>query len=115
MHRADHDAPHYSRDGTGRFDPLLDLTSEFGTCYAALEPIGAFIETAGRRVPYLTDRLVTERVLTQLHLEHRGTVADVTSRTVLGRYGLTATVSAGGDYAQTRPWPAPSTMPGSPA
>lgn len=95
MHRTINDPVFFCSDGTGRFD--LTAFTDVGTCYAAPSPIGAYVETFGR-LGTISETDVEERSLTELALTRSLNLADLTDRSVLGRYGITGDVSAGTDY-----------------
>ncbi len=106
IHHNLRDAEYFSADASGRFDPPAGSTAGFGTCYLSTHPLGAFLETFGRIRPVL-QRHVDERVLTEAYLPSECRLADMTDPAILGRYGLTAEIGAGGDqqtYAVTQRW-----------
>jgi hypothetical protein len=90
----------FSNDGSGRFD--LPSTTN-GTCYLALDALGAFIEVF-RRPTVLTPDEIDDR----LHLEVTlgGTpvrLADTTTRDA-HPFGVTAAIGANEDYSTTQEW-----------
>lgn len=105
IHRRQHGPLHFATidvqgDG-GRFD--LPATSGQGTCYLATSPTGAFLETLGRfRV--ITGETIADRLLTTLVPTVPLTLADLTDRRVLGRYGIAGDVSTGTDYLVSQQW-----------
>lgn len=88
----------FNTDGSWRFDPLsTSHRDRFGVCYLGLEPLAAYVEVFGRirAVPQVE---VDRRRLSELTVAHRVDVADLTDRTVLGDFGITAAHSTGSDY-----------------
>ncbi|MCW2538761.1 MAG: hypothetical protein JWN95_486 [Frankiales bacterium] len=97
VHKADNDALYFARGSAGRFNPLAASREEFGTCYLATERLTAFVEVFGRTNP-ISERLVSERVLSEVSLSRPLTVADLTDRALLGRLGPMPEISVGPDY-----------------
>lgn len=87
----------FNTDGSWRFDPLPSHRDRFGVCYLGLVPLAAYVEVFGRirAVPQVE---VDSRRLSELSVAHSVDVADVTDRTVLGDFGITAAHSTGSDY-----------------
>jgi RES domain-containing protein len=83
----------------GRFD--LPTASGFGTCYLSTSPVGAFLERFGRVRP-VTQELVERCRLTILAPSSPLDLADITDRSVVGAFGITADISAGTDYERSR-------------
>lgn len=94
IHRAACDPVWFSDDGTGRFDPV---GSGFGACYAAAEPLGAFVEVFRTRLE-LDAADIDDRRLSELTCTRDLRVANLGSRAAL-RYGATAQLGADGDYS----------------
>lgn len=82
----------------GRFN----LAAPRGTCYAAEDPLGAFVEVFAR-FEILDEREVARYRLSYLATEGRR-LADLTHRRVLGVVGLTAEIHSTIDYGLTRAW-----------
>lgn len=96
IHRAGVAAGHYDTTGRHRFGSPPG-SPRYGVCYVALEPIAAYIEVFGRiavlRAAEIGSRRVSEAVSARdLRL------ADLSHRSVLGRFGVTAAHSTGTDY-----------------
>jgi hypothetical protein len=92
----------FNSDGSWRFDPLPAYRTRFGTCYLGLEPLSSYVEVFGR-IRAVPETEIERRVLSMLAPVADLSIADLTNRTVLGDFGVTATHSTGGDYgpAQT--------------
>jgi hypothetical protein len=103
IHSDKHDPEWFSNDGTGRFDPPPTSAHAFGACYVSTDPLGAYIEKFGR-LKAIPQSLVDAHRLTELGLPAQLRVADLTDRTILGRWHLDAGISAGGDYEGSRRW-----------
>ncbi|MHB1535528.1 MAG: RES family NAD+ phosphorylase [Acidimicrobiales bacterium] len=103
IHRQHHEPEWFCTCGDCRFDP--PDRSAFGTCYLAGHPLGAFIERFGR-LRAVPQSLIDLHRLAGLGLASPVRVADVTDRTVVGRWGLTAGLWAGGDYTASQLWAA---------
>lgn len=95
VHRHSNDPVHFSASGHGRFD-LVGVPS-VGTCYLAPSPLGAYLETLGRLGTISWDD-IEERRLSELTLARPLRLADLTARSILGRYGLAGDISTGTDY-----------------
>jgi hypothetical protein len=95
IHRATNAPIHFATDGLGRFF-LMDVPGA-GACYVSPSPIGACIETFGRRGTISVDDLA-ERSLSEPALSRSVRLADLTDRQVLGRYGIAGDISTGTDY-----------------
>jgi hypothetical protein len=100
VHRRSNEAPFFGDDGLSRFDIV---ESGVGVCYLGLRDETAFLEVFGRQRP-ITTQQVAERRVTELALWGDVTLADLTNKQVVGRFGLTLEVSAGGDYAGPQAW-----------
>lgn len=102
--RIHHDrfAPEWFCDcGRCRFD--LPTGSGMGTCYLAGHPVGAFVEKFGRfRV--VPRAVIEQHSLARLAVPSALRVADLTDRSIVGRWGLTAAIWAEGDYALPQAW-----------
>jgi RES domain-containing protein len=101
IHKAIYDPRFFCDSGEGRFDLKPDTSN--GTCYLALSPLGAFVETLGR-FRILTQEAIDERAVSALSLTRSLRLADVTDRTVLGKFGITGDISTGGDYGPSQEW-----------
>jgi hypothetical protein len=84
----------FSRDGSGRFDPV---GTDHGACYLAERPIGAWIEVFRKRM-LLPEEEVAARALLSVRLGRTVRLADLTSRRALA-FGVTAAVGAAEDYS----------------
>jgi|tagenome__1003787_1003787.scaffolds.fasta_scaffold19731580_1 hypothetical protein len=100
VHRASHEAAFFGDDGLSRFDMV---GSGVGVCYLGLRDETAFLEVFGRQQP-ITTQLVAERRVSELALSGDVILADLTNNQVVGKFGLTLEVSAGGDYAGPQAW-----------
>lgn len=88
----------FSSDGRGRFD----LAPPAGTCYVALSPLGAFVEVF-RGFTMIDAADVAARALSRLHMPRDIVLADCTSPKAR-RFGVTAEIHSGPDYAATQGW-----------
>lgn len=87
----------FNTDGSWRFDPPPSHRDRFGVCYLGLEPLSAYVEVFGRLRVVPQDE-VDRRRLSELSVAHTVDIADLTDRTVLGEFGITAAHSTGTDY-----------------
>jgi len=99
VHLHSNDPLHFSSSGHGRFD-VVGVAS-VGTCYLAPSPLGAYVETLGRLGTISWDD-IEERRLTELILARSLRLADLTERSILGRYGIAGDVSTGRDYRSSQ-------------
>jgi hypothetical protein len=97
IHRHGHHPAWFNTDGSGRFDPPATHRDRFGVCYLGLEPLSSYVEVFGRfrAVPQAE---IDQRRLSELSIVRSIDVADLTNRTVLGDFGITAAHSTGTDY-----------------
>lgn len=93
----------FSADAECRFNPPAGSDAGFGTCYLAEHPLGAFIEKFGSCRP-VTRSLVDQQLLATLQLVSEIEAADITDRTLVGHWGLTAESWAGGNYDVSQRW-----------
>lgn len=83
----------------GRFE--LPDSSSFGTCYLATSPVGAYLEKFGR-IRTLTEELLLAHRLSVLAPTVSLDLADLTDRTALGDFRITAEISTGTDYVPSQ-------------
>ena len=100
IHQASHDAWWFCNDGFCRFDLMAPL----GTCYAAEDPLGAFVETF-RDFGAVSERDVATRKVATLRVGRPLRLADCTTARARG-YGLTAEIHSAPEYDRTRQWAA---------
>src|SRR3954449_1536252 len=103
IHRVVLEPEYFCNDGDCRFDPPRHSRTEFGTCYLARTPEGAFLETLGRIGP-LPESAVLERGLSELAPTETLRVADLNDPTVIGRFGIAGDLSVGRDYELPQMW-----------
>jgi hypothetical protein len=103
LHRAEFEPGYFCNDGYCRFDPPRHSRVEYGTCYVATSPVGAFLETLGRIRP-LPEGVVRDRVVSEVAPEVPVRVADLTHPSVVGRFGIAGDVSVGSDYGLPQAW-----------
>ena len=96
IHGREYDPEHYSNSGHQRFDPPRGRRRDYGVCYLAMEPIGAFLEVMSRYED-LDDPTIANYRLSEARLGRHLQLADLTDRSA-GYYGVTAEHSAGNDY-----------------
>lgn len=101
IHKTIHDPRFFCDCGEHRFDLISE--SDPGTCYLALSPPGAFVEVFGR-FKVLAQRLIDERSLSELTLTRALRLADVTHKSVIGRFGIAGDLSTGTDYREPQQW-----------
>jgi hypothetical protein len=94
IHRADKGAWFFSDSANGRFNPTGSPGR--GACYWAERPLGAWVE-AFRTTLTLTRDDIAARALSTIRLTSDLVVRDLTVKRALAA-GVTAAVSAGGDY-----------------
>ncbi len=97
IHRQANGAAWFSSDGSGRFDPPAAYKGSFGTCYLGLTAIASYLETLGR-FRAVTTETILDRTLSVLHVVRDIEVADLGSRPILGRFGVTAEHATGSNY-----------------
>lgn len=101
IHVEAHEPEWFCNCGQHRFDPPSSASSLFGTCYLAGSPLGAFIEKFGD-LRYVSRELVDAHRLAYLQVPATR-IADATNRQAL-RWGVTAELAVGGDYAGAQEW-----------
>ncbi len=103
LHHVNRNPAWFRSDGFGRFDPPPGSRHEYGTCYLAELRIGAFVEKFGR-LETVSLYLVEETRLSELKTAQALSLADITDRKVLGSFGITADLGAGGAYDLPQLW-----------
>lgn len=101
IHGAVHNADYFSTSGEHRFDAPEGHSPRYGVCYVALEAIGAYVEVFGA-VGIATRALLSGRNLSRATPTRELRVADLTDRSVLGNFGVTAAVSMSADYGEAQ-------------
>ena len=101
IHRQDRGPWYFDNGSTGRFN----LSGAFGTCYLALVPEGAFLETLGRQGRLIDPAEVARRVLSTLRVPRPMVLAN-TGLARARAFGITAGISAieKPDRRTTRRW-----------
>lgn len=101
IHRQKHGAWYFDNGPGGRFN----LSGAFGTCYLALQPDGALLETLGRQGRLIDPLEVARRVLSTVHVPRPMLVAN-TGHARARAFGITAGISAieEPDRHTTRRW-----------
>ena len=101
IHRLDRGPWYFDNSPSGRFN----LAGEVGTCYLALAPQGAFLETLGRQGRLIDPAEVARRGLSTLHVPRSMVVAN-TGHARARAFGITAGISAleEPDRRTTRGW-----------
>jgi hypothetical protein len=101
IHRRDRGPWFFDNGTTGRFN----LTGNFGTCYLAQAPEGAFLETLGRQGRLIDPAEVARRVLSTLHVPEAMVLAN-TGHARARAFGITAGISSieEPDRRTTRSW-----------
>ena len=101
IHRRDHGPWFFDNAPTGRFN----LSGAFGTCYLALAPEGAFLETLGRQGRLIDPAEVASRALSTLYVPRAMMLANA-GHARARAFGITAGISAmeEPDRRSTRTW-----------
>jgi RES domain len=107
IHRRERDAWWFSSDGSGRFDPV---GTGLGACYFATDPLGAWVEVFRDNL-LLDGAEVIARSLGRTRLGRHARLADLTSRRAL-QFGVTASLGADRDYAESHAFAARAAMTG---
>lgn len=87
----------FNSDGSWRFDPPPSHRARFGVCYLGLDPLASYVEVFGR-IRLVPQAEIDRRRHSELHVTRPIAVADLTDRSVLGAFGVTAAHSTGTDY-----------------
>ena len=101
IHRHDRSAAYFSQSGAHRFDPPGTSRVRYGVCYLGLEPLTAYVEVFGR-IGTIRDRDVTSKRLPTARANADIRLADLTDRSVLGRFSVTAAHSTAPDYGASQ-------------
>jgi hypothetical protein len=104
IHSDKHEPEWFCNDGKCRFDPPPAFARVFGACYTCTDPLGAYIEKFGRFEHLIPQSAVDGQRLTELGLPEPLRVADLSDRTIVGRWRLTAEIWAGDDYEASGRW-----------
>jgi hypothetical protein len=101
IHRRDRGPWFFDNGQSGRFN----LSGAFGTCYLALAPEGAFLETLGRQGRLIDPAEVARRGLSTLHVPQSMVLANA-GHARARAFGITAAISAieEPDRRSTRHW-----------
>jgi hypothetical protein len=101
IHRRDRGPWYFDNGSSGRFN----LSGAFGTCYVALAPEGAFLETLGRQGRLIDPTEVDQRVVSMLNVPRPMVLAN-TGHARARAFGITAGISAieEPDRHTTRRW-----------
>lgn len=100
IHRVGLDAGHYDTTGRHRF-AAPPGSPRHAVCYVALEPIGAFVEVFGR-IGTLSFAEIDARRISEAAAVRDLRLADLSHRSVVGTYGVTAAHSTGTDYGPSQ-------------
>jgi hypothetical protein len=98
IHRHDRGPWWFSHDGSGRFD----LAAPSGTCYFAVDELGAFLEVF-RDMRVIPDVELLVRRTSTVHVSTLARLADCTSPAAAS-FGITAAIHATEDYVKTQTW-----------
>lgn len=102
VHRAVHDAWHFSADPDSRFTPTG--RPDIGTCYLAAQPVGALLEALrGERRLLVPEDEVRVRRLFTVTLDRDLPLADVGHQHA-GRWSINAEIHTTTDYDKTQAW-----------
>ena len=102
IHNADSHPAYFNDSSSWRFGPSPTHKGKFGTCYLGLDdPRPAYLEKYGRR-GVITPELRHRDALSELTIHSPIDVADLTNRSVLGRFNVTASHSTGNDYGPSQ-------------
>lgn len=97
IHQSHRHPAWFNTDGLLRFDPPPGQRDRFGVCYLGLDPLASYVEVFGR-IRAVPKAELDRRRLSELTVRHVVEVADLTDRSVLGTFGITAAHSVGSDY-----------------
>lgn len=103
IHNSDRHPAFFSSTGNYRFDPPRHSHGEFGTCYTALDPLGAFMETFGR-LNVIPQHIVDTKVISELYLAKPVRIADLTAPSIAGDFGIYGDISTGAEYDVPQLW-----------
>jgi hypothetical protein len=98
IHRHDRGPWWFSHDGSGRFD----LAAPSGTCYFAVDELGAFVEVF-REMRVIPDVEVLARRISMIHVPAPVRLADSTAPEAAS-FGITAAIHSTEDYVKTQTW-----------
>lgn len=98
IHRHDRGPWWFSHDGSGRFD----LAAPSGTCYFAVDEVGAFVEVF-REMRVIPDLEVLARRISIIHVTTPVRLADCTAPSAAA-FGITAAIHSSEDYVKTQTW-----------
>ncbi len=102
IHREDKHPAYFNPSSDWRFGPPPSRTDRFGVCYLGLDdPFAAYVERYGR-FGVITPAQVRDDAFSILKLTATVAIADLTDRSVLGEFGITASHSTGSDYGPSR-------------
>ena len=101
IHRRDRGPWFFDNGPSGRFN----LSGAYGTCYLALAPEGAFLETLGRQGRLIDPTEVARRAVSRLYVPRAMVLANAGHARARG-FGITAGISAieEPNRASTRTW-----------
>ena len=100
IHRAGRVADHYDTTDRHRFGAPPG-SPRYGVCYVALEPIAAYVEVFGR-IGTLGIAEIDRRRISETIGARDLRLADLSHRSILGRFGVTAAHSTGTDYTPSQ-------------
>ena len=97
IHRRSTHPAWFSSSGSERFDPPVSHRARYGSCYIAFDAMASYLEVFGR-MDAVSSTDIHRRALSRLTTDRALTLADLTDRSVLGTFRITASVSTGSDY-----------------
>ena len=98
VHGVDNHPAFFNSSDAWRFGPPPTRTDKFGTCYLGHEdPKSAYVEKYGSSGK-ITEEQRTRDCLSELAVPEPVDLADTTNRSVLGQFGVDASLSTGSDY-----------------
>ena len=101
IHRSDVVAEYFSTSGTNRFDAPITSTDRYGVCYFGLTSLTAYVEVFGR-IGTIQTQDIRSRRLSVAYSTADIRLADLTDRSILGRFGVTAAHSTSSDYTASQ-------------
>ncbi len=102
IHNTDAHPAYFNDSDSWRFGPPPTHKGKFGTCYLGLnDPRTAYVEKYGR-TGVITPELRHRDGLSELTIASPVDVADLTNRSVLGNFGVTASHSTDSDYGPSQ-------------
>ena len=101
IHHRDRTPGWFNSDGTGRFDPPPGSRQLYGVSYLGITALASYIEVFGR-FKAVPQSEIDRRRLSELGVTRRMDLANLTDRSVLGDFQITAAYSTGSGYRHSQ-------------